>query len=152
MKQRGEEYADVVAQLLVRVYEIHDKVMTVGGGGLEGIRDASMLHSAVARPFATFDGKELYPTDLEKAAALFHSLIKSHPFMDGTKRTAFTSAVYFLQARGYAIRRNLPKDEVIRFCVEIAMESYQDTENVLSNKITLTEIVIWFEKYILKPL
>ncbi|HIQ06096.1 MAG TPA: hypothetical protein EYH31_10505, partial [Anaerolineae bacterium] len=30
-----------------------------------------------------------------EAAALFHSLIKSHPFMDGTKRTAFASAIYF---------------------------------------------------------
>jgi death-on-curing protein len=77
--QPAEDYADVVGRLLVRVYEIHERVLTKGGGGLEGIRDAPMLHAAVARPFATFSGLELYPTDFEKAAALFHSLIKSHP-------------------------------------------------------------------------
>jgi death-on-curing protein len=47
---------------------------------VEGIQDAAMLHAAVARPFVTFGGVELYPTDFDKAAALFHSLIKSQPF------------------------------------------------------------------------
>jgi len=80
----SEDYSDVIGRLLVRVYEIHQRVLAKGGGGLEGILDAAMLHAAVARPFATFGGVELYPGDFEKAAALFHSLIKSHPFMDGT--------------------------------------------------------------------
>jgi death-on-curing protein len=79
----------------MRVYEIHEWVIARGGGGLEGIRDAALLHAAVARPFATFGEVELYPTDFDKAAALFHSLIKSHPFLDGTKRTASAAAVYF---------------------------------------------------------
>ena len=84
--------ADDVANLLLRVYEIHE-VVIAETGGLVGLRDAAMLHSAVARPFATFDSQELYPTDFEKAAALFHSLIKSHPFVDGTKRTAFSITI-----------------------------------------------------------
>ena len=100
--QPAEDYADVVGRLLVRVYEIHERVLAKGGGGLEGIRDAPMLHAAVARPFATFDGLELYPTDFEKAAALFHSLIKSHPFMDGTKRTALLPQL-FISCRNGAI-------------------------------------------------
>src|SRR5215471_10662083 len=95
-----EDAADIIGRLLVRVYEIHERVITRGGGGLEGIRDATLLHAAVARPFATFGEIELYPTDFDKAAALFHSLIKSHPFIDGTKRTAFAAAGYFLHERG----------------------------------------------------
>ena len=77
------ERANEVADLLVRIYEIHETIIAETGG-LPGLRDATMLHAAIARPFATFGGSELYPTDFEKAAALFHSLIKSHPFMDGT--------------------------------------------------------------------
>jgi hypothetical protein len=50
----SEGYSDVIGRLLVRVYEIHKRVLARGGGGLEGIRDAAMLHAAVARPFATF--------------------------------------------------------------------------------------------------
>jgi death-on-curing protein len=61
--------ADEVANLLVRVYEIHDTIIAETGG-LPGLRDATLLHAAVARPFAAFGGKEFYVTDFEKAAAL----------------------------------------------------------------------------------
>jgi len=93
-----EDRADEVANLLVCVYE-HELIITETGG-LPGFREATLLHAAVARPFATFGGEELYPTDFEKAAALFHSLIKSHPFMDGTKRTAFATALFLLERLG----------------------------------------------------
>src|SRR2546427_1327420 len=122
MAERGfDESADEIAHLLVRVYEIHE-VIIAETGGLAGLREAALLHAAVARPFATFGGQELYPSDFEKAAALFHSLIKSHPFMDGTKRTAFAAAVYFLHERGYPLQRPFPKDDIIRFCVGLAEE------------------------------
>jgi death-on-curing protein len=75
-----EGRADEIASLLVRVYEIHDLIITETGG-LAGLREAGLLHAAVARPFAAFSGQALYPSDFDKAAALFHSLIKNHPFM-----------------------------------------------------------------------
>ena len=93
-----DETADQIADLLVRVYEIHE-IVIAETGGLSGLREPGLLHAAVARPFATFQGRELYPLDFEKAAALFHSLIKSHPFMDGTKRTAFAAALFSRQMR-----------------------------------------------------
>jgi len=67
-----EERADEIAHLLVRIYEIHEIIIAETSGGLLGLRDAAMLHAACARPFVTFDGQELYPSDLEKAGALFH--------------------------------------------------------------------------------
>ena len=63
----GDE-ADVIGRLLVRVYEIHERIIARGGGGLEGMRDATLLHAAVARPFVTFGEVELYPTDFDRAA------------------------------------------------------------------------------------
>src|SRR5262245_19220744 len=110
----GETLANFIADLVVRIYTIHEIAITETGG-MEGLRDGAMLHAAVARPFATFGGEDLYLDYFEKAAALFHSLIKSHPFMDGTKRTAFLSALYFLENRGHTIPAHFPKDEVIRF-------------------------------------
>ncbi len=144
-QESAKHYADVIGRLLIRVYEIHERVLVKGGGGLQGIRDAAMLHAAVSRPFATFGGGELYPTDFEKAAALFHSLIKSHPFMDGTKRTAFASAVYFLHERGHVLRRPLPKDEVIRFCVEVAQETKRRAEGESVKIRTIAEIATWLK-------
>ncbi len=39
-------------------------------GGSAELKDRNLLLSAIHRPFQTFDGKELYPSPIEKAAAL----------------------------------------------------------------------------------
>jgi death on curing protein len=49
-------------------------------GGLVGIRDLGALESAIAQPYMTFGGNELYPSLAEKAAALGFSLIQNHPY------------------------------------------------------------------------
>lgn len=56
-------------------------------GGSEGVRDMHLLESALAQPLATFQGADLYPTDLMKAARLAYGIIRNHPFHDGNKRT-----------------------------------------------------------------
>lgn len=109
-----------------------------------GLRDGLMLHSAVARPFATFGGTELHQTDFEKAAALFHSLIKGHPFMDGTKRTAFASALFFLESCGHTIPSRLPVSEVVNFCVSIAEENLRLSLGENIEPETVSEIADWF--------
>ena len=142
---QNEDRADEVANLLVRVYEIHEFVITETGG-LPGLREAAMLHSAVARPFATFGGQELYPTDFEKAGALFHSLIKNHPFMDGTKRTAFAAALFFLENCGHSIPGQFPLKAVVDFCVSIAEENLPQSQGENITPRTIPEIADWFQK------
>lgn len=139
MKNKNE-----IAEFTVKIYTIHEIVLAENGG-LEGLRDGAMLHSAIARPFATFGGVDLYPTDWEKAAALFHSLIKSHPFMDGTKRTAFAATLYFLEKQGHHIPEKLPKPEVIRFCLEIAGENMRIAAGEDIQQKTIGEIAAWFK-------
>lgn len=65
-------------------------------GGAADLRDRDLLLSAIARPYQTFDGKDLYATPYEKAAALGESLIINHPFLDGNKRTAFLAMLALL--------------------------------------------------------
>lgn len=64
------------------VIEIHNKAIERFGGN-SNIRDKALLESALNRPFATFDGVDLYSTIIEKAAAVTESIIKNHPFHDG---------------------------------------------------------------------
>jgi death-on-curing family protein len=139
--------ADEIAHLLVRVYEIHE-IIILETGGLSGLRDATMLHSAVARPFVTFDGKELYVSGFEKAGALFHSLIKSHPFMDGTKRTAFAATLYFLKGCGYDIPRRFEVDAVIEFCVSVAEENLRLSRGEKITPRSIGDIAAWFQHLI----
>lgn len=72
-------------------------------GGSHGIRDLGLIQSALARPQASFGGEDLYPTILDKAAALFHSLIFNHAFVDGNKRTTMTTTARFLYINGYEL-------------------------------------------------
>jgi death-on-curing protein len=75
------------------------------------------LESAVARPKATFDGKELYPDLLMKAAALMDSLINNHPFVDGNKRTGITAAGLFLRINGWKLTASPEDLEVVTLCM-----------------------------------
>lgn len=70
-------------------------------GGSRGLRDRGALEAAVARPAMTFGGEDLYPEPADKAAALMHSLVMNHPFVDGNKRVGAHSALLFLVANGF---------------------------------------------------
>lgn len=70
-------------------------------GGSHGIRDRSLLESALARP--TFGGKNLYGTPFKRAAALAESLVLNHGFVDGNKRTAMYAMAAWLEREGYVI-------------------------------------------------
>ena len=65
-------------------------------GGLHGVRDINLLKSAVVRPQMSVGFQDAYKSVFDKAAALLHSIINNHPFLDGNKRTSFFSAILFL--------------------------------------------------------
>ena len=80
-------------------------------GGSHGIRDLGLLESAVARPQATFEGEDLYSDIFAKAAALMHSLVGNHPFVDGNKRTGLAAVVLLLRVNGWSIEVSNPELE-----------------------------------------
>ena len=65
-------------------------------GGSHGIRDVGALESAINRPFMTFDSVDLYPSVIEKAAAIVESLLINHPFIDGNKRIGYFMMEFLL--------------------------------------------------------
>ena len=103
-------------------------------GGIPGVRSIELLESALFRPQTSFDGKDLYETVFLKAASLFHSLVKNHPFVDGNKRTGFVSAVTFLRANGY------------KFSIKQS-DSVTLTLEVESGDLSLEQIAKKFEKH-----
>jgi death on curing protein len=98
--------------LIEEIISLHAKVIAQSGGGL-GLRDRGALESAVAQPEMTFGGKDLYPTIAEKAAALGHSLIQNHPFVDGNKRVGHAAMELFLVLNGYEISASVDEQEQI---------------------------------------
>ena len=73
---------------LEEVLKIHN-ILIEKFGGSPGIRNRELLESSIGRPFSTFDSIDLYPTPIDKGAAIIESIVKNHPFIDGNKRTGF---------------------------------------------------------------
>jgi death-on-curing protein len=87
-------------------------------GGSSGIRDLNALKAAIQRPYSTFDGKDLYPTIYEKAAALVESLVKNHAFVDGNKRIGYVMLRFFLIESGYDLSAS--QTDKYNFIIEIS--------------------------------
>ena len=94
------------------VIELYRQVMETSGGTV-GILSIEGLESAVAQPRATFDGKELYPTLIKKAAALGFSLVMNHSFVDGNKRIGHDAMETFLVINGYELDASVDEQESI---------------------------------------
>jgi death-on-curing protein len=93
---------------LAEVLELH-RLLIDQAGGSPGLREPGALESAVAQPYMTFGGEDLYPTLIEKAAAIGFSLIMNHPFIDGNKRIGHAAMETFLVLNGHEI--SAPVDE-----------------------------------------
>jgi death-on-curing protein len=102
-------------------------------GGTHGIRDLSMLLSAVGRPQATFDGEDLYPSLFAKASALLDSLIRNHPFLDGNKRTGIAATAIFLQRNGWRLTASNQELETFTLEVAVSLTSLENMEAWLRN-------------------
>jgi len=86
-----------------QVIKFHD-VLLKNFGGLPGIRDRNLLHSALEAPKASFSGKDMYPSNYEKAAAYLYHLARNHSFNDGNKRTAYVATLAFLEVNHVLIK------------------------------------------------
>ena len=95
---------------LIEVLELHRKVIKQSGGAF-GIRDIGLLESAIVQPRMTFGGEDLYPSLLEKAAALGFSIIMNHPFVDGNKRIGHAAMETFLVMNGMEIHTSVDEQE-----------------------------------------
>lgn len=80
---------------------IHDRQLAEHGGG-SGVRDQTLLESALARPINRWAYGDDDPACL--AAAYAFGLARNHPFVDGNKRTAWVLARLFLALNGHDLR------------------------------------------------
>jgi death on curing protein len=107
-------------------------------GGRAGVRDRGGLESAVARPAMTFDGDDLYPDLASKAAALMHSLVLNHPFVDGNKRTGAAAAELFLRVNGAGLDTSDQEFEAV-------------TLATASGDVPPEALAIWFRQRVRGP-
>ncbi|MBI2315178.1 type II toxin-antitoxin system death-on-curing family toxin [Candidatus Daviesbacteria bacterium] len=106
-------------------------------GGSHGVRSLDLLDSALHRPQASFMGEDLYPSLFHKAAALMHSILLNHPFIDANKRTSTVSMAYFLHLNGYNIK--IGQEELVEFALKVE-----------SKQLNLEQISKWLKDHSVK--
>jgi death-on-curing protein len=122
---------------LAEVVDLHRRLLEATGGPL-GIRDLGALESALAQPRMTLAGSDVYPTLVEKAAALCFSLVGNHPFVDGNKRVGHAAMETFLVLNGAEIDASL--DEQERVMLDLA-----------AGRVDRGQLADWLRQH-LKPL
>jgi death-on-curing protein len=98
------------------VLEVHAEALS-RFGGLDGVRDGTLLESAVAAPRATMGGASVFTDVVEIAAAYLFYLCRNHPFLDGNKRTALGACLVFLQLNGIQPSPDGPEWEALTMAV-----------------------------------
>jgi death-on-curing protein len=119
---------------LAEVLELH-RVVIEHTGGAQGLRDLGALEAAVVQPRMAFGGQELYPSRVEKLAALGCPLIKNYPFVDGHKRVGHAAMETFLVLNGYGLRALVDEAERLILSVAAGTVSREDLVTGLGEHI-----------------
>lgn len=116
-----------------QVVSIHSFLIKASGG-TDGVRDDGLLESALESPFQTFDGHDLYPSIIQKAARIGYSLVSNHPFIDGNKRIGIHIMLVFLAINGIDI--SCTQEDLIKIGLSLA----DDT-------MTFEELSVWLSSH-----
>jgi death-on-curing protein len=114
------------------VQAVHSMLLAEHGGG-SGIRDKSLLDSALSRPKHKLS-YEPKSSIFDVAAAYSFGITKNHPFIDGNKRTAFTIGTLFLEINGYQLNAPEPNAAVT-------------FERLAAGTINEFDLARWFEDH-----
>ena len=119
-----------------------------GIGGI-GMRDSSLLVSAVSRQWVGFDNLLKWRSVHERAATLLFGLVHNHAFHDANKRTAFLSTAHYLLKNSFMLTKS--ERELENFTVEIAerkLGRYRRYQNYLRDGDSDPEVryIHWYLK------
>lgn len=112
----------------------HEKIIKETGGS-KGVRDIRLIESALNRPFMTYDGRDLYSSNIEKIAVIMHSLISNHGFVDGNKRIGIAVMLILLKMNKLMV--TYTQDELIDLGLKTA-------EGTIDEK----DIINWIKEHI----
>ena len=100
-----------------QILYLHSELINATGGS-DGLRDENLLRSALLAPMQTYNGIELFPSLIDKAARLACGLTKNHPFIDGNKRIGAHSMLVVLKLNGITL--DYTQQELSAFFLQLA--------------------------------
>lgn len=118
---------------LEEVLAVHEDRIRRYGGSF-GVRDLTLVESALGTVKATFGGEFLHQTHFEMAAAYLFHIARNHPFLDGNKRTALACALAFLRLNRISID-------------SLSSDLYDLVIGIASGKLTKADAAVFFRKH-----
>jgi len=113
-------------------YAIHDRQLAEHGGK-DGVRDETLIESALARPMNLANYGQ--PDAAALAACYAYGVAKNHGFVDGNKRTAWVLARLFLLDNGVRLKFD-------------PIEAIQTMESVAGGAMDEEALAEWFRQRI----
>lgn len=113
---------------------IHSEIIRKTGG-IDGIRDQTILDSAISSPLQSFEGQDLFRTDVEKIARLGYGLASNHAFLDGNKRIGAMVTQLLMAWNQYKIDIQTGELSTVFISIANGQFGYQDLLSWISSKI-----------------
>ena len=115
---------NAVADYMMLNY-LHSQIMA-GLPGQWGQRDPELTRAALARPFLTAFGRDIYDDHFKKAAAMLDAITNNIVFKDGNKRTALAAASLYLALNDTVIEFAQQEAEWFMYQVVVARPSIDE--------------------------
>ncbi len=108
---------------LSEILALHEKLLALFGGAV-GIRDKTLLESALDRPrnLLAYEGADLFAL----AASYADGIVNNHAFVDGNKRTGFIAAALFLETNSYKLSAS--EEEAVTMTLGLAAKTTSAAE------------------------
>ena len=116
-----------------QIVRLHAKLIAKSGGA-DGVRDVGLIESAIMRAAAGYADYDVYPTIVQKAAAVCCGLVGNHGFIDGNKRIGVAAMLLILRKNGIMIQYT--QQELIKVGLDLAQ-----------GLITVEECAHWIEQH-----
>ncbi len=124
------------------VIKIHDEMIREFGGE-PGVPEPGRITSALELAYSSpIRGHDPFPSIIDKAAYLLHSILVYHPFVDGQKRTGISAAFILLGVNGYHLWSREPLDEV-HFAIHVAKGEFEveDIARWIAGRVVSPEVL-----------
>ncbi len=115
----------MISLTVEEIIELHDKLIDRTGGS-HGLRDQSLLESAVYSAMSGFEGSKAYLTVEEKAARFMFALTNNHAFVDGNKRIVVFTMLMTLQLNNVKLHYTQPELISLGLCVADGSKDYKE--------------------------
>jgi death on curing protein len=122
------------------IYLDVDDLLYIAGRALTTVqvRDMGLLQAAAARPRVSAFGPDAYPSMHEKAAALLHSLARTHALVDGNKRLALAATLAFFGLNG--LQLTMTNDDAYELVIAVAVGQLDDVAEIANRLAAATRL------------